>query len=891
MILSTNNIRFLAILIACLLTAFKLKAQNIVVQGEIVSDSGTVVYDVSVKIINKSSGLLLAYFNTGKTNQFTRTVSINSVDSICITASHVSYRTYTSCKSMTAAGTVKFHIILQPNSKLLDDVKVEAKRIWKSGDTTFFSASAFKEGDERKLRDLILKMPGFEIDENGDLLYKKKRIEKMMIDGEEIFADKIKLIINSIPIHVLQNIQAIENQNENRLMNGIVNENKVFVNLELNKAKLKAAFGDAEGGIGTRSRYYFNPVLFSLYGKLKAGYIGKWNNIGDGIDWREDAEIKNDEIRSAEQWNMQLPSLQVINNFESRWYITNQQSNNHLQINMPFGKAIKAQTEINFINDKRRQSTFLETAILNGADYFLRREDNYITSAPTLLNVRQQVIIPLSKKGELKLSGVYFGNFSKGNIDALYISPIATDTIANEVKNNNNSLQLKADATIRFNDRHAMQVTGSFVRHNFAQNAVGFSNAWSQVYNLAESYRQLQQQFDNRIENASATITDFIKTKKHTYKSALLIRSTSATYQNATGILSTESLPGHTPATLNTTGRASVTNIAVNTGASFGEISTPVTVNATFGYAFGNSGSRFSYPVYELKAEKSYRNLKRLFLSGSVAYKQESLQPYQFRSEVYPVAIANFSRHIANTEPLRSAEFSAGITYSLKNFGSTSLNAFYRKNISGFVAANQLLQFVQVSTDSIADNTGANMYILSNTNIPSIWLKALFHFGGSYSISDQLVDVGNNLAMYKSHFYFAHLTVKKNWKRKYFVVWKNQFSLQDLQLPSGKALSQRFGRFITTMEQRVVIRKNLDASLQVSSYQVNLFTKSSSSFLYAEAQSNYNFNKLPLSITARVGNIFNLVDYRYSSITPFSQSLYRVPIVPRNLFISLRYQL
>src|SRR5690606_25866976 len=115
----------------------------------------------------------------------------------------------------------------------LNEVEIKAPPIWKRGDTTFYEVEAFKDGDEKKLKDILLKMPDFKEDEHGNILFKKKVIEKITIDGEAIFSDKTKLLMDNFPVHVLETIQAIENQSNQRLLKGLSNENKVFLNLGL----------------------------------------------------------------------------------------------------------------------------------------------------------------------------------------------------------------------------------------------------------------------------------------------------------------------------------------------------------------------------------------------------------------------------------------------------------------------------------------------------------------------------------------------------------------------------------------------------------------------------------------------------------------------------------
>mgnify|MGYP001168685208 CR=1 FL=1 len=213
------------------------RSQSFILTGEIETDSSKKLEDCYIKISSKKSNQIHAYFNTGRKNTFSVEVPLKKNDTFLITATHVGYKTYNAIRYIRNGDSIFINIKMPLLADTLDGVVVKGPPMWVRGDTTFYKVNRFKTGDETKLKDIITRMPGFEIDNNGNLLYKKKIVEKIMIDGEELFADKIKLMLSNFPIHVLNTVQAIENQSNDRLLKGLVNENRVFVNLGLNPKK------------------------------------------------------------------------------------------------------------------------------------------------------------------------------------------------------------------------------------------------------------------------------------------------------------------------------------------------------------------------------------------------------------------------------------------------------------------------------------------------------------------------------------------------------------------------------------------------------------------------------------------------------------------------------
>ncbi len=150
-----------------------------------------------------------------------------------------------------------------------------------SGDTISYKADAFTKGDERKLEDVLEAIPGFEVDENGEVRVQGKRVEKVLVEGKEFFEGDTKMATQNIPADAVNKVQLLRNFNEISPMAGIGdNEDRLALNIQLEDDKKNLLFGDVEGGAGPEDRYFGHANLFYFNPKTTLNFIGDANNVG-----------------------------------------------------------------------------------------------------------------------------------------------------------------------------------------------------------------------------------------------------------------------------------------------------------------------------------------------------------------------------------------------------------------------------------------------------------------------------------------------------------------------------------------------------------------------------------------------------------------------------------
>lgn len=174
------------------------------------------------------------------------------------------------------------NIVLSDAPNQLQEVVIELPVIYKD-DTITFNTEKFITGDERKLKNVLSKLPGVEVQKNGDVTVQGKKITKLLVEGRTFFNGGTKLGIDNIPANAIEKVQVIDNYNEISFLKNMSNSNSMAMNIMLKKDKKEFVFGDVEVGKGTDDFYRTHSNLFYYSPKTTVNLIGNLNNTGEKI--------------------------------------------------------------------------------------------------------------------------------------------------------------------------------------------------------------------------------------------------------------------------------------------------------------------------------------------------------------------------------------------------------------------------------------------------------------------------------------------------------------------------------------------------------------------------------------------------------------------------------
>ena len=174
---------------------------------------------------------------------------------------------------------------------VLDEVVVKMPVVVR-GDTLIYDADSFKNGSERKLEDIIDKLPGVEINDNGQIEVEGKVVNKLMVNGKDFFEGDTKIATKNIPSSTVDKIQVLRNYGEvGQLRSVRNNQDNVAINIKLKSGKERFWFGNITLGGGNapeESLYLLQPKLFYYSPKYTLNFISDLNNTGEVALTRRD---------------------------------------------------------------------------------------------------------------------------------------------------------------------------------------------------------------------------------------------------------------------------------------------------------------------------------------------------------------------------------------------------------------------------------------------------------------------------------------------------------------------------------------------------------------------------------------------------------------------------
>lgn len=141
-------------------------------------------------------------------------------------------------------------VYLEKGATILKEVTVKADRIREQGDTITYNVGSFAQQQDRSIGDVLKRMPGIDVANNGKIQYQGEDINKFYIEGSDLLGGKYGIATNGISHEDVGAVEVMENHQPMQVLSGISFSDKAAINLKLkNKAKATWTFhGDAGGG-------------------------------------------------------------------------------------------------------------------------------------------------------------------------------------------------------------------------------------------------------------------------------------------------------------------------------------------------------------------------------------------------------------------------------------------------------------------------------------------------------------------------------------------------------------------------------------------------------------------------------------------------------------------
>ena len=172
-------------------------------------------------------------------------------------------------------GTLK----VDPDRQVLEAASVTAagNPIVIKKDTIEYNASSFKTTDNDMLEDLLKKLPGVEVSEDGTVTANGQTISKITIDGKTFFLDDPQLASKNIPAKIIEKVKVVDKKSEQAEFTGIDDgNNETVIDLSIQKGMMNGLFGNVMAGAG-------HDVRKAAAGSSLSTGDGDWRYQGAGF--------------------------------------------------------------------------------------------------------------------------------------------------------------------------------------------------------------------------------------------------------------------------------------------------------------------------------------------------------------------------------------------------------------------------------------------------------------------------------------------------------------------------------------------------------------------------------------------------------------------------------
>ena len=270
------------VLFACVLIGFTavVHAQKVNILGVVKDSLGVGLDMANVVAINEASGALDGFGITDPNGRYKIAVSANTQYRI-----KISYIGFTPKEYLVTTSLEDFikDVTLMEQAEALDEVELTYEiPVTIQGDTIVYNTDSFVSGTEKKLGDVIKKLPGLEINDEGEIEAEGKKVGKIMVNGKDFFDGDTKLATKNIPANAVSKVEVLRNYSEVSQLSGVTNnQDNVAINIKLKEGKERFWFGEVTAGLGLDNTFLAHPKLFYYSPKLSVNVITDFNNIGE----------------------------------------------------------------------------------------------------------------------------------------------------------------------------------------------------------------------------------------------------------------------------------------------------------------------------------------------------------------------------------------------------------------------------------------------------------------------------------------------------------------------------------------------------------------------------------------------------------------------------------
>jgi hypothetical protein len=272
----------LLLLLLIISTSVSVKAQTAGITGKVTDSTGSKGLDkATVKLVEKNFPYDTSRTSTNAKGEFSFAKIPTSTYSIVI--SYTGYKPMIKEFFKPSAGVSNIDLgeLVLVNSYLdLKEIVIEAPAVTMKEDTVEYRAGAFQTKPNATTEELLKKLPGVQVDREGNVTAQGKAVTRVKVNGKDFFSGDPKTATKEIPADMIDKVQVIDDYGDQSTVSGVRDgEPEKVINLQLKKDKNKGIFGRAQAGYGTNDRYTGALTVNRFNNSKQLSLIANSNNV------------------------------------------------------------------------------------------------------------------------------------------------------------------------------------------------------------------------------------------------------------------------------------------------------------------------------------------------------------------------------------------------------------------------------------------------------------------------------------------------------------------------------------------------------------------------------------------------------------------------------------
>ena len=811
-----------------------------------------------------------------------------------ITFSSLGYKTKTVSFEITTQKNIKIDAILKEKPFELDEIIIEAeKEIKIKKDTITFKTKFFVNGTEQTVEDLLKKIPGLNIDSQGTIKVGNQEIEKLMIDGDDLFEKGYKILSKNMPAYPIEEVEVLKKYSNNRLLKGVEESNKVALNLKMNEKAKRIWFGNTTIGLGNDNFYELKGNLMNFGKKNKYYFLTNLNNIGYNATGDIQSLIRPFTANEAGSIgnDMQVGNLLNLSKGSLNFKKSRTNFNNAelLSLNAIFNpnKKVKIKT-LGFFNWDETDFFRNSTDIFNANNTNFTNTENFTLRNKKIIGFgKLDFTYNISKTKMLESTTKYNSGNYNANSNLIFNGKSTLENL----ESNNTLFDQKINYTNKFKDKKVFLLSGRFIKEETPQNYSLNRFLYQDLFPNATNADNVQQLSTNKMTFAGINVhlldrkendnlvelklgNEFRKDNLKTVFSLLedkTVLNKPTDYQNNTSYLVNNSY-------LKTKYRYKIKDFALVGKLDFHQLynrftdktitkeDTPFYINPSIGFDWKINDKNKLMTSYSY----NYRN-------ASILDVYDNFVLTGFRS---------FTKGTGNFNQLNSSNFI--FNYQLGNWSERFFaNTFliYNKN-HNFFSTNSIITQNYAQTEKILIKDNSFLSINTNLDYYFNFISSNLKLELGYSENNFKNIINNsNLREIKSKTYNYGFEMRSGFSGIFNYHFGSKWNTNTIKT----TIENSFTDNTSFLDLSFVFSEKFDFQVQTERYFFgNLENDNTYYFLDAESRYEILKDKLTLSISGK--NLFNTKKFRNFSISDFGSSSTEYRLLPRSILLKMEYR-